>query len=133
MKKSTLHFLKLFRFSLILNSLLLFGAFDLIGAGTWNSSYYLILSQNTDNGMVKFSFLYQKVGGDGSVIPHASSVYLQYQTTSGSWINCAEVYQQGTRTYYSIGLNGTSATWEQPPGGWENFNGFSQKIDWQKI
>ena len=124
MKKSTLNFLKLFRFSLILNSILLFGAFD--ASALWNSTYYKIESENTDNGRVLFDFLYQKVGGDGSVIPHAYSVYLQYQSSSGAWVNCMEVYQVPNEVrYYNVrGLNGTSAYWQEPSGGFENFNGW---------
>ena len=123
MKKSTLLLFKFVLFSFILFPLLFLGAFNAVGNGTWRSTYYTIVSQNTDNGQVQFDFLYQKVGGDGSVIPHASSVYLQYQNTSGSWVNCMEVYQVPNKTrYYSAkGLGSVYVSISTPPGGSENF------------
>ena len=123
MKNFTSHLFKLFVFSCILFPLLFLGAFKATGAGTWNSTYYLIRSQNTDDGKVEFDFMYQKVGGDGSVIPYGTPVYLQYQTTTGSWINCFDVYQTGedTRSYRIESLNAT-ASWNS--SGLEDFNGW---------
>ena len=123
MKNFTSHLFKLFVCSCILFPLLFLGSFKATGAGTWNSTYYLIRSQNTDDGKVEFDFLYQKVGGDGSVIPYGTPVYLQYQTTGGSWLDCFDVYQTGedTRSYKIENLNAI-AKWNS--NYFEDFNGW---------
>lgn len=120
MKNFTSHF-ELFVFRCIFLPLLLLLTFEATGEGTWNSTYYLIRSQNTDNGKVEFDFMYQKVGGDGSVIPIGFPVYLQYQTTGGSWIDCFDVYQHDTRLYSIESLNAT-ANWNSST--LEDFNGW---------
>jgi hypothetical protein len=127
MKNFTSHLFKLFVFSCILFPLLFLGSFKATGAGTWNSTYYLLRSENIDNGEVELDFLYQKVGGDGSVIPLETPVYLQYQTTGGSWINCFDVYQfvresDGTPRHYDIENLCTASV--SHSGGMEDFNGW---------